>query len=492
MKKILKINALLTLITVVLFSCEKEFLEAEPTQRISDIQVAEATKVNPKLQEANIAGVYSTMYSTGVGGTGMHEDFGHRAYDIYSDMLSSDMTMPANSYGWYRQLLQLTSTIDYTSLRNYSVWRYYYRIIRGANKVIDGLGGTEITPKEEAAKHYMGQAKAMRAYGYFYLANFFSKEYKPDESILPIYTNTTDPNQALSKTSEVYALIVKDLKEAIVLLDNFNRTAKNQVNKEVAQGLLAYAYITMGENDKSALLSKEIIDARTFTLMSATKVVGGFNDIKTSGWMWGVDLTIDIGLDLLSWWGMCDIYTFSYASFGDPKVIDQGLYNKIAVNDVRKSQFLNNSTHPLHLVPYKKFYHEDRVFRGQRNITADYFYMRIAEIYLLNAEANARAVPPKEADAKTSLKALLSKRLPDTSYVDALTGQALLDEIYLQTRIELWGEGKSYLAMKRFKATVTKGSNHAYLRGTSYKYNDEKLTFEIPQAEIIDNPLINR
>ena len=303
MKKILKINALLILTTLVLFSCEKEFLEAEPTQLISDKRVNEVTKVNPKIQEANIAGIYSTMYSTGVGGTTMHEDFGHRGYDIYSDMLSSDMAMPANNYGWYRPLLQLTSTIDYTDLRNYSAWRYYYRIIRGANKVIDGLGGTEVTPDDEAGKIAMGQAKAMRAYGYFYLANFFATEYKPDELILPIYTNAADPNQALSKTSDVYALIVKDLEEAIVLLDNFNRTAKNQVNKEVAQGLLAYAYLTMGENDKSALLSKAIIDTGTFTLMSATEVVGGFNDIKTSGWMWGVDLTIDIGLDLLSWWG---------------------------------------------------------------------------------------------------------------------------------------------------------------------------------------------
>lgn len=490
MKKILLINSLFVLLAISFFSCDKEFLETEPTQLISGKQITEASKVNPKLQEANIAGVYSTMYSTAVGGTTMHEDFGHRANDIYSDMLSSDMTMSANNYGWYRPMLQLTSTTDYTSLRNYSVWRYHYRIIRGANTVIDGLGGTEAVPENEDGKFYMGQAKAMRAYGYFYLANFFAKEYMPDESILPIYTNTTDPNQPLSTTSEVYALIVQDLEEAIMLLDKFERTAKSQVNKEVAQGLLAYTYLTMGEYAKSAELSKAIIDSGSYTLMSETEVVGGFNNIATSGWMWGVDLTIDIGLDLLSWWGMVDIYTFSYASFGDPKVIDQGLYDKIPADDARKAQFLNAPTNALHLVPYKKFYHKDRVFRGQRNVTADYFYMRVAEMYLLNAEASAKA--NKEAEAKTSLKMLLDKRLPDTSYVDALTGQSLLDEIYLQTRIELWGEGKSYLAMKRFKATVTKGINHAYLSGTSYKYNDEKLTFEIPQAEIIDNPHISR
>jgi hypothetical protein len=49
-------------------------------------------------------------------------------------------------------------------------------------------------------------------------------------------------------------------------------------------------------------------------------------------------------------------------------------------------------------------------------------------------------------------------------------------EIYLQTRIEFWGEGKSYLAMKRNKATTTRGSNHLFFAGDSFQYNDAKLT----------------
>jgi hypothetical protein len=42
-------------------------------------------------------------------------------------------------------------------------------------------------------------------------------------------------------------------------------------------------------------------------------------------------------------------------------------------------------------------------------------------------------------------------------------GNYIAKEIYLQTRIEFWGEGKSYLAMKRNKATTTRGSNHLFL-----------------------------
>jgi hypothetical protein len=52
------------------------------------------------------------------------------------------------------------------------------------------------------------------------------------------------------------------------------------------------------------------------------------------------------------------------------------------------------------------------------------------------------------------------------------------------------GEGKSYLAMKRNKATTTRGSNHLFA-GDSFQYNDAKLTFEIPQNEVLNNPFIN-
>jgi hypothetical protein len=46
------------------------------------------------------------------------------------------------------------------------------------------------------------------------------------------------------------------------------------------------------------------------------------------------------------------------------------------------------------------------------------------------------------------------------------SGTSLQEEIYLQTRLEFWGEGKSYLAMKRNKATVKSGINHLFfIRG---------------------------
>ena len=84
------------------------------------------------------------------------------------------------------------------------------------------------------------------------------------------------------------------------------------------------------------------------------------------------------------------------------------------------------------------------------------------------------------------------KNASDYAYVDGLSGQALKDEIYLQTRMEFWGEGKSYLALKRNKGTVVRGDNHPSLKGARIPYNDPRLTFVIPESEILNNPNIDK
>ena len=483
-------NYLMYAIAGVMFtSCSDEFLETEPTEFVSASQIAEYSEKNPGLQAANISGIYSLMYQTGTGGTNLnHDDFGQKGYDIYSDMLSSDMVLAGLTYGWYSGISQMTVTQDFTTTGTYMVWRYYYRIAFSANTVIQGLGGNDAVPETEEGRYFMGQAKAMRGYAYYYLAQFFATEYNPSEPILPIYLDNDTPAQPLSTTQEVYDFIISDLTDAVELLDGYNRTGKQEVNKYVAEGLLAYAYAAMGNYEEVATLTEDVINNGGFTLMSAEEVLGGFNDASTAGWMWGVDLTTDQGLDLVSWWGQMDLFTYSYAWAGDPKTIDAGLYASISDDDVRKAQFIDEDGDGR-LYPTGKFYDPNKVIGGQRNVTTDYVYMRVAEMYLLHAEA--AAMIGDEAGAKQALSAVLDMRLDDASYVDGLSGAALQDEIYLQTRIELWGEGKSYLAMKRLKATVTRADNHLSFPGESFQYNDPRLSFKIPQSEVQNNPNIN-
>ncbi|MHA6246530.1 RagB/SusD family nutrient uptake outer membrane protein [Pontibacter sp. CAU 1760] len=486
--------------TMFMSSCDKEFLEVEPTRQLSPEQIAAAAEKDPSLLKGNIAGLYSTMYNTGTGGTNLdHDDFGQKGYDIYSDMIASDMVLAGVTYGWYSRIARFQTTTDNTDIGAYKPWRYYYRIIFGANTVIDALGGNDAVPATALSRHIMGQAKAMRGYAYFYLAQFYAKGYTPSEKILPLYTDTKVPNQPKSTAEQVYNLVISDLSQAVEYLDDFNRTSKDQIDKTVAKGLLSYALAARGTTadlNRVVELTNDVITSGGYRVTNQNELYGrvengvlvnpesGFNNVATPSWMWGVDLTLANDLDLVSWWGQVDAYTYSYAWAGDPKNIDKGLYDSMRPDDLRRKQFSATSYRPLF-----KFFDPARKAGGQRQVTTDYVYMRIEEMILLNAEAKARL--GQDAEAREMLKNLVTARVADASYVDALNGQALLDEIYKQTRLELWGEGKSYLAMKRLKKTVTRGSNHLFEAGNSFPYNADELTFPIPQAEELNNPVLN-
>ncbi len=484
-------STLFAVLALLSTSCEKDFLEKEPSEFLTPAQISDGATLNPDLLAGTVAGIYSLMVQEGTGGTTGHDDFGQKAYDIFGDMLSGDMALSVSTFGWYRaSITELQATEDFTFADNRQVWRYYYRIIRSANAVISALGGNDVVPELAADKYSLGQAKTLRAHSYFYLTQFYARDYNTSSEILPLYDDIEDLNGPKVATSAIYELMESDLRSAISLLDGFDRTAKNQINKSVAQGVLAYV---LGSKRNSwsevATLTEDIITNGGYTLMDASEITGGFDSVNTPGWMWGIDLTLEIGLDLISWWGQMDPFSFSYAWAGDFKTIDQDLYDAIPEDDVRKEQFRDDDHPTRFLQPLNKFYHEGRTIGGQRNIETDYVYMRVAEMYLLHAEADAKA--GDEPGAITILKALLNDRIPDTSYIDGLSGQALLDEIYLQTRIELWGEGKSYLAMKRNQATIKRGPNHLSFVGVEIPHDDERLTFEIPELEIQNNPFIN-
>ena len=481
MKKII-LFTIMAGVSLGLTSCQEEFLQTEPSEFQS----------NPSTQFI-LNGLYLGMTTTGTGGTTSHTDFGQKGYDIYSDMLSSDMTLGASSYGQYRGLVQLNDTTDFTNLTNYQGWRYYYRIILVTNDIIHKLGGNDATTfAKEDEKYAMGQAKAMRAYAYFYLMQFYNEKYDAAADAIPVYTEPTKVAAKKSKQSEVYALMIKDLQDAIGFLDGFSRSKKMMINKYVAEGLLSYVYSAMGEYDKVLPLTKDIMTNGGFPVTTASQAVrtngagGGFNDLATPSWMWGFDLTAaDNGLNLISWWGSIDIYTYSYAFVGDAKAIDKGLFDSMRPDDIRRGQF-SDTRNGVALLPGSKFFAPARTLGGTRYVDADYIYMRVDEFYLLNAEALAKT--GQDAAARTALKTYIASRIPNVSYIDALSGADLQAEIYKNTRLEFWGEGKSYLAMKRNKAMTTRGSNHLYLKGQSFNYDNPKLTFRIPQAEIIDNP----
>lgn len=499
------------MLTLLFASCSDGFLEKRPTEFISGSDIEKTTEIDPELQDANLQGLYTLMFDMWTGGTEGHDDFGQKGYDIFLDMIDGDMVLAGYNYGWYQRIVEYTSLRDYSNNNNYTPWRYYYRIIFGANNVIDQLGGNDAELDEPEARHVMGQAKTMRAFAYFYLANMYGKgDYSMNsgQGILPLYTEVGDEGKGLSTGAEVYAQITADLEDSVDLLSDFNRSAVNEINASVAKGLLAYAYAAMNEYDKVKTLSQEVIDESGRSLLSAPQIAGpglndadndytsegGFNSVDNykNSLLWGTDITLDHGLDLVSWWGQIDVFTYSYAYVGDRKTINIDLFNEIPDTDIRKTQFADLFGDPEQRSPVNKFYapkgRANLEVGEQREVTTDYFYMRIEEMYLLNAEASAKT--GDFGTARQKLKDLLEIRMPDDyqQYLNGVSDGDLVDEIYFQTRVELWGEGKSYLAFKRLKESQKLGENHLTFPGEVISYDEDRVSFLIPESEVINNP----
>lgn len=72
------------------------------------------------------------------------------------------------------------------------------------------------------------------------------------------------------------------------------------------------------------------------------------------------------------------------------------------------------------------------------------------------------------------------------------TGQALIDEIMIQRRIELWGEGFRWYDLKRLSLPLDRtGSNHTSSVTVGVMQvvaGDKRWTWLIPQVEMDANP----
>lgn len=491
----------------LLGSCSKDFLDKQPTEYLSKDGIDKITGLSPHLMAATMNGLYAYNVRAFSGGTTGHDDFGQKGYDVYTDMLAGDMVLNSTIYGWYEGISDLSDLANITSSANYRPWVFYYYMIRGTNNVISGYldeNNQPIKSLTASEQVILGQAFALRAYMYYNLINLYTKGYDANEKILPIYTRPILTNTPAKQTQDVFALMESDLDASLNYFTAAGATGRgNNIDINVAKGFLAYVLAAKGTPDalaKVVTLTDEV--KGQYSLASASVLKGGFNTIANNpNWMWGANLTTEDDLDLVSWWGQVDVFTYSYAAVGDTKGMSSTLYNLIDNADIRKTQFspdgiitdVNGDTEDFganSILPINKFYSATgKILMGQRIITSDYVFMRVEEMYLLNAEANARL--GNTAMAQAALTDLLSIRLNDITYINGLSGATLIDEILLQTRIELWGEGKVLAALKRNKADIVYGANHLFFPNEVFSYDDSRLIFKVPQDELLNNPVYN-
>ncbi|KMQ66239.1 carbohydrate-binding protein SusD [Chryseobacterium angstadtii] len=479
-----------------LTSCENE-LDTAPTNQASGEEVFKTAES----AESVINGAWAKFNDDGP----TYANIGYSTVLRTSDAMGSDVAVLTNKYG-FPSAYAFTEMINNTISRPQFIWSTLYSTINNMNNVITRIDQTEGSQAKKA--QVKGQAKALRAFCYLNLASFYQFSYLKDKNALtaPIYTEpstiTSVPNKRAS-LEEIYTLIKSDLTEADNLLAGYTRDNKDKINKAVINGLLARTYLNTGEWSKAAAAAK--IARAGYPLMVPEKYKEGFNDISNGEWIWGHGQTQEQSgasyafhyLDVSS------SGSYYYSFMADPYFKD--LFD---TNDIRSQLFQWDGLPGREgLLRYSKF-------KFKTGLIADIVLMRASEMYLIEAEAEARI--GNVTNAVTVLNQLKAARNAN-AYAGPLAQNDVIKEILIERRKELFGEGFSLSDIIRTQGTVERkpfvdadgqpikvqittpdgtvktvnGRGHSVFNfpdQTAFAPNSKYYLFSIPQKEFENNP----
>ncbi len=480
-------------------SCSDGFFEREPDgEYITDQQLAKSMKWNPQIMLGEVNSISTSLYRWQTGGVTRQDDFGQKSTDLVEDFMSGDLVFSRIIYGWFSDAARLR-TANKNQTRAYTLWRTFYRVIDGSNAIFDINGSDSQYPDDGDNQLYFAAAKTARAWAYFNLAvNYYGPDYETakNKKVLPIYTMPADAYGAPQTLDSVYNLIFRDVNEAVAAYDaaaaqDVTPSSISIPGADVALTIGAYAALQKGDNALALQYAEAALDATDKEVLDEDGIFSGFNSVNNDNWMWGYDITSESTGGLCTFWGMMDYFTYSYQAAGEYKVINLDLFNSIPTTDARRSWFTAFGTNARYLMPANKFFDAARVAMGNAAWDQDIHFMRVEEPVLIAAEAAARL--GNLSTAVEYLSAIVGNRdEAKAETLEEMTQEELLEEIRYNWRVEFFAEGRSLWTMKRFKTTAERPANDYYTSIGTYSYDDTRLTFAIPEAEIERNPLMSQ
>lgn len=498
-------------------------LDTEPAgSSLTETQVKKVVSQDPAKLKSQVSGLYANFIQYGAiaewYGSVRHYDFGLPAAMIMNDASGMDQVSENTGYNWFRGELRYSDR-TVTSDVTYFLWNLYYKNIKASNDV---LASVDLNTTDATALGYMGQAYAMRAFCYLQLVQAYQFTYKghEDAPAVPILTETTTGEQAANNpraaVKDVYALILADLDKAIKALEGYNRGGKEEIDQSVAYGLRARANLVMQNWD--AAYSDAVAAANGYSPLSLAKAAApGFNDANAGNWMWGCVLTEDnevVQSGILNFPSMmCSFTGNGYSPMYASRRINSNLWAQIPSTDVRKGWWIDedlqspivdkkravtvddgknyyvavfnasgeeviNWTKPYLNVKFGAYKND----YGNETNACDIPIMRVEEMLLIQAEAKAMA--GDLATAKTILEGFVKANRDPEFASKATSAGEFQDEVWMQRRVELWGEGFSLQDVLRLKKAVDRTDSN-FENTVAYKLEPESqiLLWIIPEDE---------
>jgi starch-binding outer membrane protein, SusD/RagB family len=374
-------------------------------------------------------------------------------------------------------------------------------LIGNVNQIINNIDN--IVGGDADKKIVKGQALAYRAWAHFMLVQLFADRYVPgganSQLGVPYMEKITYDGQARNTVAEVYTKINADLTAAVTNLEGYNRANKSHLNKSVALAIQAQVALVQGNWTLAASAANAAKAGYSF--MTAAQQQDGYKNQSNPENLWCEYVQEDQTLYFYSFFAYLSHNYNSTVIRTCPKSIAKELFDKIAATDVRRTFWYPNAVadkQPEVPPAGVRFNYMSSKFKAVSvsDSRGDFAWIRVPEMYLIEAEALARS--GNETGAKDVLYLMARDRNP--LYVKSTnSGQALIDEILIQRRIELWGEGRSWTDLKRLGLPMVRTMGPTAGQGlhiesiatvTNVPAGGNLWTWMIPQAEIDANPLI--
>jgi hypothetical protein len=352
-------------------------------------------------------------------------------------------------------------SIGSSGVQNY--WSSAYAIIYAANSAIEGISASNgLTAATQ--QQLLGEVKFWRAFVYFHLYNLYGP--------VPLVTSTdlaTNTTLGRSDSSAIYQQVITDLTDAQKLLTTtYPSTFKARVNLYAATAFLARVY----------LYAKDYANAET----QATAVIG--SGMYTLGADLGKVFKNTSGETI---WQISSINGYSIvgsafvpgnASTLPSYILYDTIYNSMDNADSRKSSWATAALVSGTTYHYATKYKLTSAATGGDEYTV---MLRLAELYLVRAEARAQL--NSTAGATSDVDSIrIRAGLPVLG--TGLSKEALLQEVMLQRKLELFGEGgHRWFDLKR---TGTAISELSYLK-PNLASKPGHLLFPIPANERTKN-----
>ena len=335
-----------------------------------------------------------------------------------------------------------------------STWVEGYEAINITNNVLSAL---EVVNADDRAR-VEGEARFIRGLAYFDLVRFFAQPYEGGETndqlgvpIVLAPTRGISPENDVTRATveEVYAQVISDLTTAADLLPDDNDIFADRF---AATALLARVYLQMDRYADARDAANTVIAEGGFAL------TGEYADAFMNGSNSSEDI---FAIQVNTQDGVNNLTTFySVPEFGgrdgDIEVLPAhlALYDE---DDARLGLFFERGG-----VTYTGKFNDQ---------FANISVIRLAEMYLIRAEANERLDTEEGASPLEDINLLRSRvGLDDLDEVD-------LDYILEERRRELAFEGFRIHDIKRLEGSIG-----------NFNYDADELVFPIPAREIVANP----